>query len=97
MKIKRKLVLRLFAGDNNNITLHFISSFYTRYLDNIIANPTEEKYRKIRINNKVFQEKVHRVAGSSLFIEAIGFQQQLLPHQGNIYYNVSLYLMYYNT
>lgn len=26
-----------------------------RYLDNIIANPTEDKYRKIRVNNKAFQ------------------------------------------
>lgn len=90
MKIKRQHVLILFAGNDNNIILHFISFFSSRYLDNIIANPTEEKYRKIRINNKVFQEKVHSVAGSSLFIEAIGFQQQLLPHQGTIYYSACL-------
>ena len=27
----------------------------SRYLDNIISNPTEQKYLKIRLNNKAFQ------------------------------------------
>lgn len=26
-----------------------------RYVDNICKNPTEEKYRKIKLSNKVFQ------------------------------------------
>lgn len=31
--------------------------FYSpiRYVDNIYKNPTEEKYRKIKVGNKVFQ------------------------------------------
>lgn len=27
-----------------------------KYIDNIIANPDEEKYRKIRLQNKVYLE-----------------------------------------
>ena len=54
-----------------------------RYLDNIVKHPNEDKYLKIRINNKAFQERVHGVKGADLFLEAVGFHQRLLPHQGN--------------
>ena len=32
-----------------------------------------------------FQERVKEVQGASLFLEAVGFQQKLLPHQGDSY------------
>ena len=54
-----------------------------RYLDNIITHPDEEKYRKIRASNKVFQEKVCSVMGSVLFLEAVGFEQHNLS-QGKV-------------
>jgi UBX domain-containing protein 6 len=57
-----------------------------RYLDNIIDHPSEEKYRKIRTGNKTFTEKVSSVSGADLFLEAVGFQQKLLPHQGHKYH-----------
>ena len=51
-----------------------------KYLDNIIKHPTEEKYRKIRLNNKVFQEKVKGIKGvKELLTMAIGFVQVKLP------------------
>lgn len=34
--------------------IHF-STEHCRYIDNICKNPTEEKYRKIKVSNKVFQ------------------------------------------
>ncbi|XP_065885217.1 UBX domain-containing protein 6-like [Dysidea avara] len=52
-----------------------------KYLNNLIENSTEEKYRKIRMSNKTFQEKVASVNGAILFLEAVGFAQQSLPHQ----------------
>jgi UBX domain-containing protein 6 len=52
-----------------------------KYLDNIIQHPGEQKYRKIRTGNKTFLEKVSSIAGADLFLEAIGFEQTLLPHQ----------------
>lgn len=51
-----------------------------RYLDNIIANGSEEKYRKIRKANKVFAEKISSVYGAEEFLCAIGFEQKLLPN-----------------
>ena len=55
-----------------------------RYLDNILSHPGEEKYSKIRKNNKAFSDKVSAVEGAVLFLEAVGFQQKLLPHGGEV-------------
>ena len=55
-----------------------------RYLDNILSHPGEEKYTKIPTQNKTFREKVQSVHGATLFLEATGFQQQLLPHKGGV-------------
>ncbi|KAK2142895.1 hypothetical protein LSH36_900g00005 [Paralvinella palmiformis] len=50
-----------------------------KYLDNIISNPREEKFQKIRLNNKAFQERVLPLQGTEEFLQAAGFQKQLLP------------------
>lgn len=50
-----------------------------KYLDNIHLHPEEEKYRKIKVQNKVFQERIHCLEGTHEFFEAIGFQKVLLP------------------
>uniref|UniRef100_A0A8C6FWV9 UBX domain-containing protein 6 n=1 Tax=Moschus moschiferus TaxID=68415 RepID=A0A8C6FWV9_MOSMO len=50
-----------------------------KYLDNIHLHPQEEKYRKIKVQNKVFQERIHCLEGTHEFFEAIGFQKVLLP------------------
>lgn len=51
----------------------------SKYVDNICKNPSEEKYRKIKLSNKVFQEKVRCVEGSREFLEALGFISTMLP------------------
>lgn len=51
----------------------------TTYLTNIAHNPTEEKYKKIRLSNKVFQEKVVKIEGALEFLEAAGFEKRRLP------------------
>ena len=51
-----------------------------RYLENIIKSPSEEKYRKIRKNNKVFQERVASMKGArELLVMAVGFVEVNLP------------------
>lgn len=50
-----------------------------KYMDNIIQNPDEEKYRRIKLNNRVFQEKVAPLEGTTEFLEAAGFEKQTLP------------------
>ncbi|XP_027440182.1 UBX domain-containing protein 6 isoform X2 [Zalophus californianus] len=50
-----------------------------KYLDNICLHPEEEKYRKIKLQNRVFQERINCLEGTHEFFEAIGFQKALLP------------------
>ncbi|KAK3579399.1 hypothetical protein CHS0354_029707 [Potamilus streckersoni] len=54
----------------------------SKYLDNIIANPEEEKYRKIRHSNKAFQERVSALEGTEEFIQAVGFQYKTISVDG---------------
>ncbi|KAM3938887.1 UBX domain-containing protein 6 [Leptodactylus fuscus] len=53
-----------------------------RYLKNIIGNTNEEKYQKIKLSNKVFQEKVICLEGAHEFFEAVGFEKKTLALQG---------------
>ena len=50
-------------------------------MDNIIQNPSEEKFRKIRKSNKAFQERVASIEGTELFIEACGFKTESIDDQ----------------
>ncbi|KAK9297217.1 hypothetical protein QLX08_008958 [Tetragonisca angustula] len=49
-----------------------------KYLENIINNPEEEKYKKIRMQNRVFQDKVIPIEGALEFLNAAGFCQKKL-------------------
>ncbi|KAL2089648.1 hypothetical protein ACEWY4_014336 [Coilia grayii] len=53
-----------------------------KYIDNICKNPTEEKYRKIKLTNKIFQERVSCVEGCQEFLQALGFERTELPIDG---------------
>jgi uncharacterized protein with PQ loop repeat len=50
-------------------------------LENIIQNPTEDKFRKIRLSNRVYQEKVASLEGTQDFLLAAGFKVMKLPFQ----------------
>ncbi|KAM9796585.1 UBX domain-containing protein 6 isoform 1-T1 [Syngnathus typhle] len=54
----------------------------SKYVENICKNPSEVKYRKIKLSNKVFQEKVHCVEGTREFLQALGFTSTMLPVDG---------------
>jgi len=49
-----------------------------KYLENMVAHPGEEKYQRIRINNKVFSEKVGSLEGSQEFLQSAGFEVRSL-------------------
>lgn len=49
-----------------------------KYLTNIINNPNEEKFHKIRMSNRIFCDKVANAEGSAEFLQAAGFVQQQL-------------------
>ncbi|CAN4120805.1 unnamed protein product [Withania somnifera] len=42
---------------------------------NVATNPDEEKYRKIRISNAVFQDRVGKLQGCIEFLELCGFEK----------------------
>lgn len=44
-----------------------------KYFDNIIGNPDEEKFRRIRLQNKVYLEKVAALKYAFEFLQATGF------------------------
>ncbi|XP_014214946.1 UBX domain-containing protein 6 [Copidosoma floridanum] len=52
-----------------------------KYLDNIRNDPSEAKYWKIRMSNKIFQEKVKPFKGSMELLKAAGFVPKVLMHQ----------------
>ena len=43
-------------------------------MDNIVQNPGDEKYRKIRKTNKAFHDRVGSLEGTDIFLSAAGFQ-----------------------
>ncbi|KAJ6641194.1 UBX domain-containing protein 6 [Pseudolycoriella hygida] len=48
----------------------------TKYLENITNHPNDEKYRKIRMTNRIFAEKVKIVEGGREFLIGAGFAEQ---------------------
>uniref|UniRef100_T1J6F2 UBX domain-containing protein n=1 Tax=Strigamia maritima TaxID=126957 RepID=T1J6F2_STRMM len=50
-----------------------------KYLENILEKPDEEKFQKIRINNRAFQEKVAGLLGVKEFLLASGFELTQIP------------------
>lgn len=57
------------------------------YIDNVIKNPTEEKFRKINGSNQKFVERVKDVAGGLPLLSLIGFAEEngfFVLHNPNI-------------
>ncbi|MFH4980582.1 hypothetical protein AB6A40_007291 [Gnathostoma spinigerum] len=46
-----------------------------KYVTNVMENPSVAKYRRIRLDNHIFQERVAPVKGSRDFLEACGFEE----------------------
>ncbi|CAG9537791.1 unnamed protein product [Cercopithifilaria johnstoni] len=53
-----------------------------KYLRNLIENPEEGKYHRIRINNKIFQERVSCANGGKEFLLACGFEEKDFINNG---------------
>ncbi|KAK7845627.1 plant ubx domain-containing protein 2, partial [Quercus suber] len=45
------------------------------YVGNIAKNPDEEKFRKIRLTNPLFQDRVGNLRGGMEFLELCGFER----------------------
>lgn len=46
------------------------------YLNNLLVNPSEEKFRRIRKDNRAFQDRVAKVTGGVNFLKAAGFTEE---------------------
>uniref|UniRef100_A0A8D9EDK3 UBX domain-containing protein 6 n=1 Tax=Cacopsylla melanoneura TaxID=428564 RepID=A0A8D9EDK3_9HEMI len=57
-----------------------------KYLKNILDHPDEEKYRKIRLSNRIFQERVSSVEGAREFLRAAGFQEEEIEGEQYLVY-----------
>lgn len=54
-----------------------------KYIQNLIENPDVPKFRRIRLNNKAFQERVMSAKGGREFLEACGFEERLEHLEGS--------------
>ncbi|KAL0551399.1 hypothetical protein IC582_010485 [Cucumis melo] len=45
------------------------------YVGNVVKNPDEEKFRKIRLSNQTFQDRVGTLRGGIEFLELCGFEK----------------------
>jgi UBX domain-containing protein 6 len=54
-----------------------------KLVDNILNNPGEEKYRKIRIGNKIFNENVYSIKYSQLLLQHAGFKIKQIPNESD--------------
>lgn len=59
----------------------------TKYLENIINHPDEEKYYKIRMSNRIFCEKVRNVEGALEFLKAAGFRETEIDNEAFLLYS----------
>ncbi|XP_041084941.1 UBX domain-containing protein 6-like [Polyodon spathula] len=74
------MMVHMFNKDREKVKA--AAEVIAKYIDNICENPTEEKYRKIRLQNKIFQERVSCLEGTQEFLQSIGFENQRLPVPG---------------
>ncbi|XP_078280066.1 UBX domain-containing protein 6 isoform X2 [Rhinoraja longicauda] len=91
----KEAILMKFADDRIQASIMMIHTFNKdkekikiacetlgRYIDNICNNPNEEKYRKIKLQNKVFQEKISELEGTHEFLQSIGFERKTIHVAG---------------
>lgn len=49
-----------------------------KYIENIVTHPEDEKYRKIRLSNRIFGERVRPVEGGYEFLIGAGFVERVI-------------------
>ncbi|KAL0459919.1 UNVERIFIED_CONTAM: UBX domain-containing protein 6 [Sesamum latifolium] len=69
--------LRSLKHQNKDDIAEAMRAFQTLliYVKNIVSNPEEEKFRKIRLNNPVFQDRVGKFEQGIEFLELCGFER----------------------
>lgn len=73
------MIFSLNSADRREVA----SETLQKYIQNLIEKPDEPKFRRIRLNNKAFQERVMSAKGGREFLEACGFEERLEKLEGN--------------
>ncbi|CAF0984355.1 unnamed protein product [Rotaria sordida] len=82
-------LLFLTCNQKDQEKLNASKEIICKYFDNIITNPDEEKYRRIRSQNKVYLEKVSPLKYAFELLQASGFilsddQESIVYHERSI-------------
>lgn len=56
------------------MSMKYITVIISRYIDNLLSEPNNEKFKRIRKGNKAFMERVAVIKGSEEFLNALGFK-----------------------
>ncbi|XP_028133703.1 UBX domain-containing protein 6 [Diabrotica virgifera virgifera] len=75
-------VLLIYSCNYNRTKVTDCVNVLIRYIDNILANPEETKFHKIRCSNATFCDKVMPVLGALDFLNAAGFRDQKIDNNG---------------
>lgn len=59
----------------------------SKYIENIVNNPDDEKYRKIRLTNRIFCERVRGIEGGYEFLIGAGFVEQNIDDETYLIYS----------
>lgn len=59
----------------------------SKYIENVVNNPDDEKYRKIRLTNRIFCERVRGVEGGYEFLIGAGFVEQTIDEEAYLIYS----------
>ena len=62
----------------------------TKYLENIISNPSEQKFCRIRMQNKALQEKVLVTKGALEYLKGVGFEVRV-EHINTFFYDLNIF------
>jgi hypothetical protein len=52
-----------------------------KIIDNIIQNPEDQKYRKVKVRGNTFQRDVVKVDGAMDFLVEAGFVKRVIDHE----------------
>uniref|UniRef100_A0A7S2JN08 PUB domain-containing protein n=1 Tax=Cyanoptyche gloeocystis TaxID=77922 RepID=A0A7S2JN08_9EUKA len=68
--------LAVFATRASVEEMRSTTDILSKYIGNVAQNPSEPKYRQIRKQNAVFQQKILNVPGASAILQAVGFVER---------------------
>ncbi|OQR79071.1 UBX domain-containing protein 6-like [Tropilaelaps mercedesae] len=72
------LIIVTCNDDKGELMVQACVEILCKYLKNVIDNPDNVKFRKIKLTNKVFLDKVKPIVGAMEFLEAAGFVKYTL-------------------